>query len=100
MATSLNSGFTNNINVVQIRVSGSSMQRVTDRPIDFDGDGSEEEVSIVHVSGDAGQAGGGKIRSTITKPIGIARSVIQSITEPDGGTHSSDDVLEFTEGVE
>ena len=33
MATSLNAGYTNNINVLQIRTSGSSMQRVTDRAL-------------------------------------------------------------------
>jgi hypothetical protein len=33
MATSLNPGFTNNINVIEIRVNGAHQQRVTDRPI-------------------------------------------------------------------
>lgn len=33
MPTSLNSGFTNNINVIEIRVNGAHQQRVTDRPI-------------------------------------------------------------------
>ncbi len=33
MATSLNPGYTNNVNVVQLRTSGTGMQRVTDRDI-------------------------------------------------------------------
>jgi len=33
MATSLNPGFENNINVIEIRVNGAHQQRVTDRPI-------------------------------------------------------------------
>ena len=34
MATNLNAGFTNNINVIEIRVNGAHQQRVTDRPIE------------------------------------------------------------------
>ena len=33
MPTGLNAGYTNNINILQIRTSGSSMQRVTDRAL-------------------------------------------------------------------
>lgn len=33
MATNLNPGFTNNINVIEIRVNGAHQQRVTDRPL-------------------------------------------------------------------
>ena len=33
MPTPLNPGFTNNINVIEIRVNGAHQQRVTDRPI-------------------------------------------------------------------
>lgn len=42
MANQLNSGFSNNINVIQIRTSGSSSQRVTDRAIDTDSDGTDD----------------------------------------------------------
>lgn len=33
MPTPLNPGYTNNINVIEIRVNGAHQQRVTDRPI-------------------------------------------------------------------
>lgn len=33
MPTSLNSGFENNINVIEIRVNGAHQMRYTDRPI-------------------------------------------------------------------
>ncbi len=36
MASDLNPGFENNINVIQIRTNGASMQRVTDRAVDSD----------------------------------------------------------------
>ena len=42
MATDIQAGFSNNINVVTIRTTGTSMQRSTDRPVDLDGDGTEE----------------------------------------------------------
>jgi len=104
MPTNLNSGFTNNINVIQVRVNGAHSQRLTDRPIDVNGDGSEEKVSLIHVSGHAvgtPSAPGGKIRKTVTKPAGIARSVIQdNVVETDGGIMSNADISEFTEGVE
>lgn len=103
MATSLNSGFDNNINIIQIRVDGAHSQRLTDRKIDFDGDGIKETVIITHVSGDAvgtPSAPGGKIRQTITMPSGIARSVIQRVVETDGGINNDFDVSEFTQGIE
>lgn len=101
MATSLNAGFENNINVLQLRVNGAHMQRFTDRAIDIDGDGDKEQVSIVVTSGHAvgtPSAPGGKIRQTVTKPAGIARSVVSEVTETDGGVSSDNDVAEFTEG--
>ena len=103
MATSLNAGYSNNINIIQIRTNGANMQRVTDRAIDIDGDGSKEQVTIVHVSGDAAgtpSAPGGKTRSTVTIPAGVARTVIQTVTETDGGIHTDSDVTQFTEGGE
>jgi len=42
MAGDLQAGYSNNINVVTIRTSGTSMQRESDRPVDLDADGVEE----------------------------------------------------------
>jgi len=101
MATSLNAGFTNNVNVVQSRVNGSHSVRYTDRPIDIDGDGSKEQVSLTHVSGHAvgvPSAPGGKTRTTVTIPVGVARTIIKETTETDNGVHTDSDVSQFTEG--
>lgn len=101
MPTNLNAGFANNINVIQIRVHGAHMQRVTDRAIDLDGDGNKEQVTIAHVSGHAvgtPSAPGGKIRNTVTIPNGTARTIVSEVTETDGGVTNNYDVLEFTEG--
>jgi len=69
MAGSIQAGFSNNINVVTIRTSGTSLQRSTDRPVDLTGDGTEE----------------------------TARSqVMDTVVESDGGVNSEG--LEFTEG--
>jgi len=102
MATALNSGFTNNINTIQLRVNGAHSHRVTDRPIDVTGDGIEEQVTVAHVSGHAvgvPSAPGGVTRSTVTIPAGSARTIIAQVTETDGGVHTDNDVLENTEGV-
>lgn len=102
MATGLQAGYTNNINTIQIRVNGAHSQRVTDRAIDFDGDGSKEQVSITHVSGHAvgvPSAPGGKIRRTFTVPAGVARTIIAETTETDRGVHTDSDVSQYTEGV-
>ena len=102
MATALNAGFVNNINTIQIRTSATSMQRVTDRSIDFDGDGAEESVTITYISGDATgvpSAPGGKMRNTVTTPTGVARTVIETIVESDGGLNSDRNVAEFTQGT-
>lgn len=101
MATSLNAGFENNINILQIRTNGAKMQRVTDRAIDIDGNGSKEAVSIVVTAGDAvgtPSAPGGKITQTVTIPDGVARTVVAAVTETDGGVSSDQSVSEFTEG--
>lgn len=103
MATGLNAGYTNNINTIQIRTNGANSQRVTDRKIDFDGDGTKETVTLTHVSGHAvgvPSAPGGKTRTTVTIPAGVARTVIQTVTETDGGVAKDFDVSEFTEGIE
>jgi len=103
MATSLNAGYTNNINTIQVRVNGAHSQRLTDRAIDFDGDGNEEAVTIAHTSGHAvgtPSAPGGKIRSVTTIPVGAARTVIQRVVETDKGINNDSDINEFTEGVE
>lgn len=101
MATSLNAGFNNNINIVQIRVDGAHSQRMTDRPMDIDGDGDKEQVTIVVTSGSAigtPSAPGGKIRQTVTIPAGVARTIVSQTYETDGGVHTDNDVDQFTEG--
>lgn len=77
MATGLNSGFENNINIMQLRSSGSSLQRVTDRDL----------PGITSLGTDP------------PTPAGVARSVIASTVEPDGGVvHDNQTVTEFTTG--
>ena len=101
MATNLNPGFENNINVIQIRVNGAHMQRVTDRAIDMNGDGNDEQVSIVVTAGYAGgtpSAPGGKITQIVTIPAGTARTIVSQVFETDGGVETDSDVSEFTEG--
>lgn len=84
MATDLNPGFTNNINTISIRSSGSSLQLYTDRAIDIDADGDEEAVTVVTtLTGD-----GSKVIETVTVPAGSARTVIDRTVEPDGGIHN------------
>ena len=103
MATNLNPGFTNNINIIELRSDGGSLMKLTDRKIDFDGDGAEEVVTITHVSGSAigtPSAPGGKVRSFATIPSGVARSVIERVVEPDHGVNLDLNVSEFTEGVQ
>ncbi len=80
MASDLQSGFVNNINGITIRHDGRGIQRVTDRAIDFDGDGNKEQATLTHVSGHAGGSGG-KIQFTLTEPTGVARSKIKEVTE-------------------
>lgn len=102
MATSLNSGFSNNKNILVVRSSPTSYQKLTDRSIDIDGDGDKEEISITHVSGHAvgtPSAPGGKIRSTVVTPQGFKNTIVEQNVEGDGGFTSSFSVDEFTEGV-
>ena len=101
MATSLNAGFTNNINTIEIRVNGAHQIRVTDRPIDTDGDGDVEQTTITYVSGSAvgtPSAPGGKIKNTIVTPAGAARTIVSQVYETDSGVENDSDVSEFTEG--
>jgi hypothetical protein len=103
MPTSLTAGYKNNINTIQIRTSGSGMQRVTDRRIDIDGDGDLEYISVVHVSGHAAgtpEAPGGKKTNTTTIHDGFSRTVIQTVVESDGGVTTDANVSEYTKGVE
>lgn len=72
MATSLNAGFTNNINTIQVRVNGAHSHRYTDRPLDTDSDGTIDYA---------------------------ARTLISEVTETDAGVSKDFDVSEFTEGV-
>jgi hypothetical protein len=102
VATDLNPGYSNNINTIQVRVNGAHSQRLTDRAIDLDGDGNKEQVTITHVSGHGvgtPSAPGGKVRTSVHIPSGVARTVISQITETDGGVHTDSDVSQFTEGV-
>ena len=101
MPTALTSGYSNNLNIIQVRTNGTTMQRLTDRAIDMDNDGSVEVVTLTHVSGHAvgtPSAPGGKMRVTVTEPDGIARSVIKRSNETDGGLTTNSTVDEFTEG--
>jgi len=101
MPTDLNAGYSNNINIIQSRVDGAHSVRYTDRPIDLDGDGVEEKVTITVTSGSAigtPSAPGGKMRQTVTTPAGIARSIVAEATETDGGVHTDRDVNQYTEG--
>ena len=87
--------------MIEIRVNGCHQIRVTDRPIDIDGDGDQEQVTIVHDSGDATgtpSAPGGKVRSHAVIPAGAARTIVSQVTETDGGVHTDNDVNQFTEG--
>jgi len=103
MPTSLNAGFSNNVNVVTVRSNGTATQKLTDRTIDLDGDGNKEQISIVHVSGDAvgtPSAPGGKIVEIVTTPAGFKNTIMETVVESDGGVHSNNDVTEFTEGLD
>ena len=102
MATSLNSGFSNNINAIQIRTSGSSMQRVTDRAIDVDGDGQKEQATVISGTAVTNTANGNKMKPASETqgeglPTGIARSVIERTRETDLGV-TLDQGVQFTEG--
>lgn len=92
MASDLNSGFSNNINTISIRTCGTSVQRVTDRAIDVDGDGVEEQVSV------AVTPRGQKVKNVVTTPAGAARTVLEQTVEADGGIDTTG--TEFTEGNE
>jgi len=105
MATDLNSGFENNINIMQIRTSGSSSQRVTDRAVDVDSDGSDEKVTV---SGGTriGTSNKYNAPATVSRETdslldgtntGVARSVLSRTQETDRGIDTSGS--EFTEGV-
>lgn len=77
MATALNAGFTNNVNVIQLRSSGTSLQRVTDRTIG----------ALTPLATDP------------PTPAGVARTIIGTKVDTDGGVvHDNQNVAEFTEG--
>ena len=99
MPSNLNPGFTNNINIIVVRTSGTSLQKLTDRSIDIDGDGDKEEISIVHVSGDAASGDKHKV-NTVTTPRGFRNTIVDQPIETDGGVHTDAHVSEFTEGVD
>ena len=77
MATSLNAGFSNNINAIQLRTSGTSSQRVTDRII----------------------GGLTPLATDPPTPAGVARTVIGLDVDTDGGgVHDNSTSTEFTTG--
>jgi len=77
MSAPLNAGFQNNINVIQLRSSGTSLQRVTDRTIG----------ALVPLPTDP------------PSPDGVARTVIKTTVDTDGGVaHDNQTTVEFTEG--
>jgi len=87
MATTLNAGFHNNINTIQLRSSGTSLQRLTDRAIDFDGNGVKEQPAETDPQ-------------YSPLPQGIARTIIATKVDTDGGVvHDNQVVSEFTTGV-
>lgn len=92
MAANLNAGFSNNVNISAIRAGGNKVHLVTDRAIDFDGDGNEEAVSVVTTL-----RADGKTKHVVTKPAGVARSVVKETNETDGGVNIAG--AEYTEGV-
>lgn len=96
MASTLNVGFKNNKNVIQLRSDGTVSQRLTDRAFDFDGNGQVEKVSVVTTPTGVGS----KVREIVTKPVGVARSVIQAVVESDGGWNKDSSISEYTVGVE
>lgn len=101
MASDLNSGFQNNKNIITVRASATSTQKLTDRSIDLDGDGEKEQISITHISGHAvgtPSAPGGKIRETVVTPAGFKNTIVEQPVESDGGV-TANDAAEFTEGV-
>lgn len=92
MAGGLNSGYSNNINVLAIRACGTQNQIVTDRAIDYDGDGSKEAVTVATTL-----RANGKVKHTVTTPTGAARTIVKQSNETDGGVNVTGS--EFTEGI-
>jgi hypothetical protein len=105
MAQNLQSGFQNRFNVMVIRSSGSSLQVVTDRPVDADGDGNKEEITLVQGTAVTNTENGNKMKPP-TEPSddpvhyeieGISRSIIKRSTEPDGGKNITGQVHTITD---
>jgi len=96
MAGDLQAGFSNHINVIQIRTSGSSSQRVTDRAVDVNGDGNDEQV-VVSGGTQIGTSNKYNPPATVTKNTGAARTVLSTDVESDGGVDTTGS--EFTEGT-
>lgn len=105
MASDLQPGFENNINIMQIRTSGSSSQRVTDRAVDIDDDGSDEQVTVTGGT-QIGTSNKHNPPATVSREAdslldgtntGVARSVLSRTREVDRGINTSGQ--EYTEGV-
>jgi hypothetical protein len=73
MVAHLQSGFSNNINIVTIRAGGARSHVYTDRAIDFNGDGTKESVTSVGVPTGVGN----KVEQTVTVNQGAARTIVE-----------------------
>lgn len=91
MGGNIADGYKNNTNIIVTR-AGNKNHVYTDRPIDIDGDGIDEEVTVVTT-----QKGGNKVKNVATKNAGSARTVVDETFEPDGGINLTGD--NNTEGV-
>lgn len=95
MAQDLQSGFKNNVNIICIRSSGSSLQVVTDsRRIDLDDDGAKEKVTITNGTAVTNTSSGNKMKpaSEATTANGVhyevpgaQYSILDKTAEGDGG---------------
>jgi hypothetical protein len=95
MASDLRAGFSNNINIVTLRESGTTVKKYTDRAIDVTGDGN---VEVVTVTTDDNSKGGNKVVHTVTEPAGSPRTIVDAPTETDRGVNTTGS--EFTESLD
>ncbi len=87
MAALLQSGFSNNVNIVTIRASGARSHVYTDRAIDMNGDGVKESVTSVGVPTGTGTA----VEQIVTRTQGSARTIVEgSDAEPGRNTQDGD----------
>jgi hypothetical protein len=72
------------------------MQRVTDRPIDIDGDGDVETVTFNPGTLQPGSTNKFSEPPTVTVPAGAARTILETTVETDHGVDTTGVI--FTEG--